>query len=184
MAGNPARKPGRKKKKNRTGWPNKNRRMRKDHSTKEEDDRSLDSLSHSEDNEENTTDVNNSITANLDKMRNRVSRKDSSDNCAEVVIASVGDKMDCVNVDLEKWESAEKILGAKLTNSEMGDIHLQPVVRVQKLDNSVVMRHKYPRVRTVPVTTRRCRRPRRKPPSSPKSPRVLRKPRGRWYRER
>lgn len=225
LNGTTNRKPGRKKKTNRTGWPNKNRRnlLRKDHSTTREEDetRSVDSLSvnaDSEDNEENySTDVNsinkvakslgitklnNSADVKTDQSKGRkrselnhtgdkidrvqLLRKDSTDNCAEIVVASVEDKMDCVNVDLEKWENAEKVLAAKLTNSDILNpgAQFQPFVRVQKLDNDIVVRHGHRRLRSSSSPRRgNVKRPRRAP-SSPKSPRMLRKPRGRWYRER
>lgn len=165
----PGRKPGRKKKKkNRTGWPNRNRRSNMRKEVKEEDERSVDSMESEE---------------NLDGA----GKQDSTDPCAQLVVASAGDKLDGVNVDLDKWESAEKTLTAKLTNGN--DVNLsgaeyQPYVRVQKLDTDAVVRHGHRRLRSSSSPLRAdVKRPRRKPPS-PRSPRMLRKPRGRWYRER
>jgi len=98
------------------------------------------------------------------------------------VIASVGDKIDCVNVDLAKWENAERVLTAKLRSEAINnDIQFQPIVRVQKLDNSDLTKRGEKRVQVSPSPRRS--RPRRMP-ASPKSPRMLRRPRGGWYRER
>lgn len=134
-----ARKPGRKKKTNKTGWPNKNRRHflrnKEANSTKEEEEtRSVDS----------------------------------------------GEKTDCGtsvrSVDLDKWENAEKELVAKINNCEF-----QPYVRVQKLENEVVVRHKrLGSDESSQNTETRAKRTQ----TSPKSPRALRRPRGRWYKER
>lgn len=107
-------------------------------------------------------------------------RHSSSDTpLAEVVVPSAGDKMGGVNVDLDKWESAEKLLGANL--------QFQPIVCVQKLNVSddLLMGRRT-------VVTRRNRSPPRRSagsrprrmPASPKSPRILRRPRGGWYRDK
>lgn len=137
LNGASARKPGRKKKTNKTGWPNKNRRS--------------------------------------------LFRKETCSTKDEDEVQSVGsegkpDGAEAVSVDLDRWENAEKELAAKINNSEY------PVVRVQKLDSEVMVRHKRSCSDEVPPqsTERRAKRTQ----SSPKSPRALRKPRGRWYRER
>lgn len=224
-------KPGRKKKKkNRTGWPNKNRRTKKGHETlKEEpdDNSTVDSLSvnadsdFNEDNcDEGAEDGNgdvDSITAKNsygNRITNSVDQSNSLqlnvNNSAYVQTSRVTTsdnnlKQDRVNpvyvndictdnvygkesndriVDLDRWENAEKVLSAKVTNNEINnDIQFQPYVRVQKLDSDVSARKSNRRLRNSSSPHRTVKRPRRTP-ASPKSPRILRKPRGRWYRER
>ncbi|KRT83786.1 hypothetical protein AMK59_3599 [Oryctes borbonicus] len=239
-AGNPIRriyatgkKPGRKKKKkNRTGWPNKNRRTKKGNETlKEEepdDNSTVDSMSVNADsdfNEDNcdeagAEDVNgdvaktkknncaNRINNSIDQSNNKKSVQLNVNNSANVQTSIVTTtennlKLDRVNtvydnrkdkprdkelsdriVDLDRWESAEKVLSAKVTNSEINaDIQFQPYVRVQKLDNGASAKKSNRRLRNSSSPHRTVKRPRRTP-ASPKSPRILRKPRGRWYRER
>ncbi|KAF5291176.1 hypothetical protein FQA39_LY14418 [Lamprigera yunnana] len=163
------RKPNRKKKKNRTGWPNKNRRpvFRKDGSDSRDGAESVrfkntcvDSEENSSDNNFNKRNKNNSFSKllnnkingdvqvnklngeicfkNVSMPKRKEHRESSSDNCAEVVIPSVGDKIDCVNVDLAKWETAEKLLAAKIRLEDINnDLLFQPIVRVQKLDSHI-----------------------------------------------
>lgn len=242
--GVPGRKPGRKKKKNRTGWPNKNRRpaFRKEGSDSRdglggsEHENSPSVNADSEENEEPRVDNNrsknrknsslsklssyientisqtvsdkneNRNSTNIDKINGDVQpnnklngvnndnfelnfrssgtpkrkehRESSSDNCAEVVIASVGDKIDCVNVDLDMWENAERVLAAKIRSESINnDFQFQPIVRVQKLDTDI-LKCTAKQIQNSPSPRRT--RPRRMP-ASPKSPRMLRRPRGGWY---
>lgn len=87
-----------------------------------------------------------------------------------------------VNVDLNTWEKAEKVLHAKMANSDTkcGKI-LQPFVRVQKIDGTFVKG----RLRSSSSPERKPKAKRAKlQPVSPRSPRKLRAPRGKWYRER
>lgn len=144
LNGSTLRKPGRKKKTNKTGWPNRNRRNaairnnKETCSTKEEE----------EEEEEPTT--------NIEQQR----RQQQKEEKCNMRVKSV------------EWNNASKDIVAKINNCEF-----QPIVRVQKLDNDVMVRHK----RSCSVDTeKRAKRTQ----SSPKSPRALRKPRGRWYKER
>lgn len=138
LNGSTFRKPGRKKKTNKTGWPNRNRRNalrnRETCSTKEEEEEPE--------------------PAELE---------DEEKECSTPV-KSV------------EWV-ASKDLVAKINNCE-----LQPIVRVQKLDSEVIVRHK--RSCSVDMSPPNTERRAKRTQSSPKSPRALRKPRGRWYKER
>ncbi|KAI4460975.1 hypothetical protein MML48_5g00013444 [Holotrichia oblita] len=237
-AGNPikrvyasGKKPGRKKKKkNRTGWPNKkDRRTKKGNETlKEEepdDNSTVDSLSVNADSdfvEDNCDDGNEEVNSEVaNRGGNRINNSiDQSNNSVQLNVNNTGNvqtsrvtttennlKHDRVNtvyvndnctdkvygkesndriVDLDRWENAEKVLSAKVTNNEINsDIQFQPYVRVQKLDSGGVSakRSNRQRLRNSSSPHRTVKRPRRMP-ASPKSPRMLRKPRGRWYRER
>lgn len=136
LNGSTLRKPGRKKKTNKTGWPNRNRR-------------------------------------NALRNRETCSTKDEEETQQE----KLDDVASVKSVDSNKWISSEKELVAKLNNFE-----LQPFVRVQKLDSAVMVRHK--RSCSVDVSPPNTERRAKRTQSSPKSPRALRKPRGRWYKER
>lgn len=236
-AGNPikrvyasGKKPGRKKKKkNRTGWPNKkDRRTKKGNETlKEEepdDNSTVDSMSVNADSdfvEDNCDDGNEEVNSEVaNRGGNRINNSiDQSNNSVQLNVNNTGNvqtsrvttteklKQDRVNtvyvndnctdkvcgkesndriVDLDRWENAEKVLSAKVTNNEINsDIQFQPYVRVQKLDSGGVSakRSNRQRLRNSSSPHRTVKRPRRMP-ASPKSPRMLRKPRGRWYRER
>lgn len=155
--GTPGRKPGRKRKKNLTGWPNKNKRAPKREHSKEKnetvDKNSMaDSMSLHED-----SDVEESKQVNSLKRINESENKknDSDADCCDI---------DRVNKNL-------KLLKKKVKN----DV-LQPYVYVQKLDNKLIGNQICNPKRT--VKKQKCS------PGSPKSPRKLRKPRGRWYKER
>ncbi|CAG9817369.1 unnamed protein product [Phaedon cochleariae] len=145
LNGAPGRKPGRRKKTNKTGWPNKNNRK----STKRDASKEKDENTDSEDSEEDVCEEEVTDCA-----------KEDSDNA---------DK-DCDRVD----KNGGKVLMNKETNSE---VQFQPYVCVQKLDGQDVRKE-------VDNSTKRTKRKLRHMPGSPKSPRMLRKPRGRWYRER
>lgn len=221
----PGRKPGRKKKKNRTGWPNKNRRIVLKKEIKDEviDGSTIDSLTTEEAEEgredQIKTEYNNEEANSIKKSElegrlvNNIDQNSFSSELSSVgnkEQKNISDREDRVNsnqerslamencnfnknagklercVDLEKWEHAEKILAAKLTNSDSlnsSDIQLQPYVRVQKLSNEVTVNRGIRRQRSSSPRQTNVKRPRRMP-ASPKSPRTLRKPRGRWYRER
>ncbi|KAK5645494.1 hypothetical protein RI129_006794 [Pyrocoelia pectoralis] len=206
------RKPARKKKKNRTGWPNKNKRQtfRKEGSDSRDGVESIKNSRIDSGTEESSSDNNLNKSKNKSNLSNKLlninklngdvqvskfngelyfknvgvpkrkeHRESSSDNCVEVVIPSVGDKIDCVNVDLAKWENAEKLLAAKIRCEDINnDILFQPIVRVQKLDSNI--EEKCIEKQFSVSTSKQNRRPRRMP-ASPKSPRMLRRPRGRWY---
>lgn len=135
--GSTSRKPGRKKKTNKTGWPNRNRRNalrnRETCSTKEEDEEE--------------------------------EQEDDGKECSTPVKSTVD------------WEDASRKMVAKINNCEF-----QPIVRVQKLDSEVIVRHK--RSCSVDVSPPNTGKRAKRTQSSPKSPRALRKPRGRWYKER
>ncbi|GLV35989.1 chiffon [Carabus blaptoides fortunei] len=123
----------------------------------------------------------------------RKSQRNSSSDCsvAEEVIASQTDKLSaCVHVALDKWENAEKVLHAKMSENETVPneklLQYQPFVRVQKIDNSTLA------LQNANRRLRSSSSPERKPKSkrartltaSPRTPRKLRAPRGKWYRER
>lgn len=132
LNGSTLRKPGRKKKTNKTGWPNRNRR-------------------------------------NALRNRETCSTKDDEEK--------LDDGASVKSVEINKWNNSEKELVAKINNFE-----LQPFVRVQKLDSEVMVRHK--RSCSVDVSPTNTDRRAKRTQSSPKSPRALRRPRGRWYKER
>lgn len=121
--GTPGRKPGRRKKKNKTGWPNKNKRLSKrPDKDKEDEDSAVDSGS----------------------------------------------------VDLESEEESDEPKPDQAPPANAAGEELQPYVCVEKLSSDRLPARQSPK---------RSRRQRRMP-GSPKSPRMLRRPRGRWYRER
>lgn len=134
LNGSALRKPGRKKKTNKTGWPNRNRR---------------------------------------NAFRNRETNSTKDEDEIQQLDCDTSVKSD----DLDKWKDTEKEIVTKINNCE-----LQPFVRVQKLDSEVIVRHKRScSVDTSPINTEKHAK---RTQSSPKSPRALRKPRGRWYKER
>lgn len=155
----PGRKPGRKKKKNLTGWPNKSRRLNKRGPNKEKEDHdgsNVDTTSvHNDSDEEMSNEDGNNLT-------DSIKQEPKSDSCGE----------ENCNVDRVDKDKNDKILTNKVTNSEF---QLQPYVFVPKID-SKLMDNKN--------NIRRPKRTQRHMPASPRSPRVLRKPRGRWYKER
>lgn len=124
----------------------------------------------------------------VDTPGKKEQRNSSSDCSAEEVIPSSEDKVDdSVNVDLNTWENAEKVLHAKMADNEKVTnkklLQYQPFVRVQKIDNN-----KLPNNRRLRSSSSPERKPRKRTkmsaPVSPRSPRKLRTPRGKWYRER
>lgn len=86
-------------------------------------------------------------------------------------------------VDLEQWENAEKVLTAKLSNETMNK-DLQPFVIVKKLDSDPSLKNKRQSCNSPPSAQRTNTKQSKNSPITQKSPRALRKPRGRWYRER
>lgn len=158
----PGRKPG-KRKKNKTGWPmSKIRRFKRDNATD-----GVDSLSgKSEENEEVANDriKDGGVVANNSENNN-------------------DQRTDCDSADRVKCEekTEDKVLTNKVNNGEDFKVGLQfqPFVRVQKLDKNHIDKK---RKTNPPKRINRGRR--RRMPASPKSPRILRRPRGRWYRER
>lgn len=97
-------------------------------------------------------------------------RRDSARKCST---NDANEKCD----DMDRWAN-DRALAAKL-NSD--DAQFQPIVRVQKLEGAAMTS---PRLRSGSSPRRGDVRRQRRTPNSPKSPRALRKPRGRWYRER
>lgn len=170
--GTPGRKPGRKRKKNLTGWPNKNKRApKREHSKDKIDAADKNSVADS-------TSVHEDSDADDAKRSNSVKRTNDSDaktsNCEAKTNdgdakTNVGGDVDCCDID--RVSKNTKIL----RKSTKGDV-LQPYVYVQKLDNKLIGNQISNPKRT--VKKRKC------VPGSPKSPRKLRKPRGRWYKER
>lgn len=213
----PKRRPGRKKKKNRTGWPKRNRRLilKKD-SLKDSVDECAnaqsasaecdDKLLKTEINSDHASSINENDNENREcdqsSLDSHVNRCDA--NSVQTEHKNLSDKEDRVNSkeptapeiragncksdlldncedDLENWD---KVLSAKLTNTDTVASDYQPFVKIQKI-TEVSLKQGNRRLRSSSSSPRRTnvKRPRRMP-ASPKSPRILRKPRGRWYRER
>lgn len=170
--GTPGRKPGRRKKKNKTGWPNKNKRLTKKGQDKEKE----------EDNDDSTID---SMSVNMDSESEACEEDMTSAEAIKKVVLgngmqkserAVSDVRKDHNGDVDKVEKvdiSDKVLTNKVTNRT----DFQPYVCVQKLDSDKLLG------KQISIPKRTNRRQRRMP-GSPKSPRMLRKPRGRWYRER
>ncbi|KAJ8918823.1 hypothetical protein NQ315_011109 [Exocentrus adspersus] len=162
----PGRKPGRRKKKNKTGWPNKNKRLSKKGQDKEKE----------EDNDDSTID---SVSVNMDSDEEDVNSTDSVKKMALGGDKSKSDQNDVnndQNSDVDRVEEvniSDKVLTNRVTNRT----DFQPYVCVQKLDSDKLLG------KQIGGPKRTSRRQRRMP-GSPKSPRMLRRPRGRWYRER
>lgn len=190
-----------KKRKNLTGWPNKNKtklqRLKKE--VKDDEESTQDTISNPPDSEDENfqlleesevngvkptvkngkkkkadTDQNSFNNVNSDvQLNDRVTKLKTDEHLSDRV------------VDLEKWENAEKVLSAKLTNTDViNNDQFQPFVVVQKLENSEVGVSKGTRRARSSSSPHRTVKRSRRMPASPKSPRALRKPRGRWYRER
>lgn len=170
----PGKKPGRKKKKNRTGWPKNNIRKTNLNTVinktldLERDEGSADVSSQDNDCNDLTVCVNVSVNSNS-----------ISDGANDRVDQLEMDMSGVSSVDLDKWENAEKVLSAKITN----DANKEPMAEdatVETKDGKRRLRSSSSPPRAHNKGAKRARRM----PASPKSPRVLRKPRGRWYRER
>lgn len=146
--GTPGRKPGRKKKKNLTGWPKQKRVGPKRGQSKEKG-------------KEDTNSISDCVSINTE----------SSDVEEQVLNSTVEKTRSEFRNNKNCKVNKNKLLTNKVTNEV-----LQPYVCVQKLDNAVLNK----RVCTPKRTVKRQRRI----PVSPRSPRILRKPRGRWYKER
>ncbi|KAK9890616.1 hypothetical protein WA026_011979 [Henosepilachna vigintioctopunctata] len=154
--GCPGRKPGRRKM-NKTGWPNRKKCLiRKDHGMKEESS-SHGSVNDSEE-EPNTTDS----IKNVNKV---VSNEIVNENC-----------------DLNRVQVRESVKDVKSMKVKLSSVKknmtMQPIVKVRKLDPESVVTKDASAVLTPKKTYKR------RMPASPKSPRMLRKPRGKWYKER
>ncbi|XP_022901356.2 MATH and LRR domain-containing protein PFE0570w isoform X1 [Onthophagus taurus] len=215
-----AKKPWRKKKKNRTGWPNKNSKRRKEESkdnfccNHKELNNSGALKNHSQKTKNNcnnfsdqsTTDKTKSVPIknvnsvilddnqvilngnddDQDRVLNKINKLKKQDDDNDEGEQFNSEKDDLNNKKDIEWDNSpkEKVLMAKVTNgSEVSNNDkdlLQPVVRVQKLTEKISSKK---RAKSGSSPNRTVKRPRRTPPS-PKSPRILRKPRGRWYRER
>ncbi|KAJ8936998.1 hypothetical protein NQ314_012080 [Rhamnusium bicolor] len=169
--GTPGRKPGRRKKKNKTGWPNKNRRLAKKGQEKEKeddnDDSTIDSMSVNMDSDEEICEDDANSTDSIKK----VNLKDSANVSDQALSENKEENCDVDRVD--KIDLNDKVLTNKVTNST----DFQPYVCVQKLDSDKLLNKQS-------IVPKRTNRRQRRMPGSPKSPRILRKPRGRWYRER
>lgn len=122
------------------------------------------------------------VVKNDASLISRLTEKNSeSKNATEPV-----DDKNSVNVDLNTWENAEKVLHAELAGARKDSnrrlVQFQPFVRVQKIDNRISAGR---RLRSSSSPERKPRkRLRMSAPISPRSPRKLRAPRGKWYRER
>ncbi|EFA09843.2 uncharacterized protein LOC103314234 [Tribolium castaneum] len=178
VSAKPGRKPG-KRKKNRTGWPlNRSRRMRR----KEDDDSTVDSLSLNADSD-GCDDTTDSI-----KKKSNCSENNNQNDQSSLSDVNIGDSnCDLSNADRVKNENrsddANSVLSNKVTSDGFNiDLQYQPYVRVQKLDKNHIDNKSEPAKRS--NSPKRTNRGQRRMPASPKSPRMLRRPRGRWYRER
>nr|CAH7725206.1 unnamed protein product [Callosobruchus chinensis] len=153
----PGRKPGKKRRMNLTGWPNKSKRSNK--RGKDKDDNSTAdsaSVKDSSEDEPTTTAAQPTVKAKTTKVNHRSNK-------------------------VTNGTPQTTISKNKLTNGGTANIpQLQPYVYVHKLDGSKVQSS----TKVPGATCRRTKRSRRHIPGSPKSPRALRKPRGRWYKER
>ncbi|XP_072387406.1 uncharacterized protein [Diabrotica undecimpunctata] len=170
--GTPGRKPGYKKRKlNKTGWPSKTKKSSKKEPNKEksEDENSSTVGSASVINSEaEDCDEGANVQETVEKQKPETMKRNSRRKEAPKNAKSRASDQSC---DVTK--SRVKVLSNKLVNSELP----QPYVCVQKLDSKKLSK-------TVIVTPQRTTKKQRRMPGSPKSPRTLRKPRGRWYRER
>lgn len=166
LNGSTFRKPGRKKKKtNKTGWPNRNRRnalRNKDTCSTKDEEEEAQPADMEEDEEVEEEEKEKEKDKGREKPKEKV-------NCTTPV-------KNIIELN-SKWDETEKEIVAKINNCE-----LLPIVRVQKLDSEVMVRHK--RSFSVDVSPPNTERRAKRTQSSPKSPRALRKPRGRWYKER
>lgn len=153
--GTPGRKPGRKRKKNLTGWPNKNKKIPKREHSKDKDEvldkhSTADSASlHGDDSDAD------------DEPKQTESKKNGSDSKRS-------------SSDVECCDNDRVNVNAKSFRKQIKTEILQPYVYVQKLDNKILGKQICSSARTV----------KKRMPGSPRSPRTLRKPRGRWYKER
>lgn len=162
--GTPGRKPGRRKKKNRTGWPNRKRigLNKKGPSSKDGDD-STNESEPTEDSgidEPSATDRLNSVNSNkLGRVENKI----------EIVNLS-----DCD-------EKVKRLGRPPKRKYKRGNPNFKRI----KLNNNSdkIVSRKKDSVNNVNLSPKRTAKKRRMP-GSPKSPRMLRKPRGRWYKER
>ncbi|XP_045474056.1 uncharacterized protein LOC123680285 isoform X2 [Harmonia axyridis] len=154
ISGSPVNKSGRRKKINKTGWPNRKKGLTKKDVNLKEETSSVGSVNDSEE-EQNATDCNKDVNK-LDDVVNR--------NCDSGRAES--------NTKTPKVKNKVKI------SSVTKNINLQPFVKVKKLDSRNIVN----RDDNVSLPAKRTYK--RRMPASPKSPRMLRKPRGRWYKER
>ncbi|KAJ8954738.1 hypothetical protein NQ318_011433, partial [Aromia moschata] len=158
---------GQEAEKNKTGWPNKNRRLVRKGQDKEKEDEN------DNDNDDSTID---SVSVNLDSDDDE---SNSTDSIKKVNSGGEIKQSEEVPGDANR-DSADKSPNDKvLTNKVTNGADLQPYVCVQKLDSDKLL-GRHCRGGALRKAGRRLRRP----AGSPKSPRTLRRPRGRWYRER
>ncbi|KAJ3643845.1 hypothetical protein Zmor_026530 [Zophobas morio] len=183
VSGKPGRKPG-KRKKNRTGWPLNRTRRRRDR--KEDDESTVDSLSVNADSEENEGCEDANSTDSIKKKGvAKISENNNQNDHSSLGDVTIADNCDHNDDRVGKNDvSSDKVLTNKVNNSDGFSIGLkyQPYVRVQKLDRNRVDNKSEPAKRS--NSPKRTNRGQRRMPASPKSPRMLRRPRGRWYRER
>lgn len=157
--GTPGRKPGRKRKKNLTGWPNKNKRPPKREHSKEKQETV----------DKNSITDSTSLHEDSDEDGEKPKQVTSIKTINESDCKKNGSDTECCDID--RVSTNKKTLKNKVKSSV-----LQPYVYVQKLDNKIIGSH----ITTVKQTVKK----QKCTPGSPKSPRKLRKPRGRWYKER
>lgn len=193
----------RKRKKNRTGWPKKKKLFpRKEKNVLQEEDSRLTEGSDDtkSDNSDDRTIVTNqdSVDSNCNfndseyiKTESEVKEmlNDSSEDILNVYdLQGVKNELselkrnvtedESVNVDLNTWENAEKVLQSKVDNDNEKITNYQPIVRVQKLDSKI---NRQLRSSSSPERKQKVKKQK---VVSPRSPRKLRAPRGKWYRER
>lgn len=175
----PGRKPGRRKK-NMTGWPRNKKHKKEPAVTKDEGGGSrVKSVC-----AENLT---NSTDRSVKKHLVSVKKKSYSENNNKQNDQSSLSDRDRVKQDVKSDQTNDKVLTNKVNNSDgfsSFDLQYQPIVRVQKLDRKQIFIDNNKVVTKRNNLPKRTNRGRRRMPASPKSPRMLRRPRGRWYRER
>lgn len=150
ISGSPVNKCGRRKKINKTGWPNRKKGLNKKDTSMKEETSSVGTANDSEE-ESNKTDCKN---VNKDK-------KVVNKNCV------------LNRVPIQNNTKTPKSVG----RTKVNNVNLQPFVKVKKLDSKVINKED-----NVSLPSKRTYK--RRMPASPKSPRMLRKPRGKWYKER
>lgn len=185
--GTPGRKPGIKKRKsNRTGWPNKSKKPTKKEPNKEkgENDTASTIGTASINNSEEEEDGEEEDEKEKDEKEEDEKEEDETEEIVETPVKKgktcekrgkeTEPKSDLSDQNCDASKNRVKVLSNKLVNSELP----QPYVCVQKLDSKKLVKQ------YVAKPKRTIKRQRRIIPGSPKSPRMLRKPRGKWYRER
>lgn len=154
------------------GWPNKSKKpsTKKEQNKEKEDDieSTIDSGSVNDtEDEDDVEEPEKEPNLANEKKEERPKRNVPKQKVPEKNI--LRSNIECQKNSVNKSDK-DKII---TNNREM----LQPYVCVQKLDSKKLCKK-------IIITPKRTIKKQRCMPGSPKSPRMLRKPRGRWYRER